>query len=127
MSYQFLKSIHVGFAMLSIAGFILRYAMMLVDSPMLGRRLIRVLPHIIDTVLLVSAIWLAFVMGAVPGRDAWLTVKIVALLAYIVLGAVALRRGRTKLVRVVAGVLAVAVFSFIVSVAMTKSPMGFLG
>lgn len=125
-SYQILKSVHMTSAAISIAGFVLRFALMLAGSPALGSRIARVLPHVVDTVLLVSAVWLAFVMGAMPGRDAWLTVKIVALLAYIVLGTVALKRGRTRSGRIVAGLLAIAVFGFIVSVAVTKSPLGFL-
>jgi uncharacterized membrane protein SirB2 len=121
-AYQILKHVHVTSAALSIAGFVLRYLLMLGRSPLLGSRAARVLPHVVDTVLLGSALAMAWMIGALP---AWLTVKIVALLAYIVVGSIALKRGRTMASRAAAGLVAIAVFAFIVSVALTKSPLGF--
>lgn len=121
-AYQILKHVHVTSAALSIAGFVLRYLLMLGRSPMLGSRAARVLPHVVDTVLLASALAMAWMIGALPG---WLIVKIVALLAYIVVGSIALKRGRTMASRAAAGLAAIAVFAFIVSVALTKSPLGF--
>lgn len=123
-SYELLKAVHVGAAALSIGGFVLRYLLMLARSPVLGARLVRVLPHVVDTVLLASALAMAWLIGALP---AWLTVKIVALLAYIVVGSIALKRGRTLAGRAVAGLVAIAIFGFIVSVAISKSPLGPFG
>lgn len=122
--YEFLKTVHVTSAALSIAGFVLRYLLMLAGAAALRSRIARVLPHVVDTVLLASALAMAWMIGSLP---AWLVVKIVALLAYIVIGSIALKRGRTMAARAVAGLLAIAVFAFIVSVALTKSPAGFLG
>lgn len=122
-AYELLKTVHVSSAALSIAGFVLRYLMMLARSPALRSRLARVLPHVIDTVLLVSALAMAWMIGALPP---WLVVKIVALLAYIVVGSIALKRGRTLAMRAGAGLAAIAIFAFIVSVALTKSPLGLL-
>lgn len=120
-TYPLLKTIHVAAATLSIAGFVLRYALMLRDSSALRSRIARTLPHVIDTVLLASALAMAWQIGAMPG---WLWTKIVALLVYIALGTVALKRGRTRAARTLAGIAAIAVFGFIVSVALTKSPLG---
>ena len=122
--YLVIKHIHATAAVISIAGFVLRYLLMLVRSPLLGARLVRVLPHVVDTVLLASALAMAWMIGALP---AWLTVKIVALLAYIVVGSIALKRGRTLAGRAVAGLVAIAIFGFIVSVAIGKSPLGPFG
>lgn len=121
-SYLFLKHLHVTAATLSIAGFVLRYLLMLGRSPALNSRVARILPHVVDTVLLLTAIAMAVMIGALP---AWLMVKIVALLVYIVVGSIAIKRGRTLVSRAVAGLVAIAVFGFIVSVALTKSPLGF--
>lgn len=121
LSYAVLKAIHVGCATLSISGFVLRFGLMLADSPALKSRVARVLPHVIDTALLASALAMAWQLGALP---AWLAAKIVALLAYIVLGAIALKRGRTRGSRIAAGVAAIVVFGYIVSVALAKSPLG---
>ncbi len=124
LSYVFLKHLHVTAAALSIAGFVLRYLMMLAGARALGSRVVRVLPHVIDTVLLLTAIAMAVMLGALPG---WLVVKIVALVVYIVIGSIALKRGRTLAARAVSGIVAIAVFGFIVSVAISKSPLGFFG
>lgn len=124
--YTLLKHVHMTSAAVSIAGFVLRGLWMLGESPMLGRRWVRVLPHVVDTVLLGSAIALAFLLRAAPGYDGWLTAKVLGLLAYIALGTVALKRGRTKGQRTAAWVAAIAVFGYIVSVAFTKDPRGFL-
>ena len=123
--HAILKAVHCGSAVISLAGFVLRFLLMLAGSHKLGSRIARVLPHVIDTVLLGSAILLAWTMGAVPLRDAWLTVKIAMLLVYIVLGSIALKRGRTRGMRALAGVAAILVFAFIASVARTKAPLGF--
>ena len=127
MTYALLKGIHVAFAVLSLLGFVLRFGAMLRGAAWLSSRPARTLPHVVDTVLLVSAIALAWKMDAVPGRDAWLTAKIVALLVYIVLGSIALKRGRTMTIRAGAGIAALVVFWYIVSVARGKSVLGFLG
>lgn len=119
--YALLKAVHVGCAAISLSGFLLRFALMLRESRWLATRLARTLPHVVDTVLLASALAMAWRIGAVPG---WLAAKIVALLAYIVLGSIALKRGRTKVARSLAGCVALLTFAYIVSVALSKSALG---
>lgn len=123
LTTMLLKTVHVTCAALSLSGFALRGAWMLRGSPLLHARLTRILPHIIDTTLLGSALWLAFRIEQYPFVHAWLTAKVLALLAYIVLGTVALKRGKTKTVRAVTFVLALAVFLYIVAVARTHNPL----
>lgn len=117
-----LKVIHVGSAILSISGFMLRGVWMLQDSPLLNARLTRVLPHVVDTVLLISAIALAMRNAQYPFVHAWLSAKVLALVAYIVLGSVALKYGRSRRVRATSYFLALAVFLYIVGVAVNRSP-----
>lgn len=119
--YALLKAVHIGCAVLSLSGFVFRFVLMLRASPWLRARAARVLPHIVDTVLLGSALAMAWQIGSVPD---WLAVKIVALLVYIVFGSIALKRGPTLAWRAAAGVAAIAVFAFIVSVARSKSVWG---
>lgn len=119
-AYFAVRALHVGCAVLSIAGFAARGALMLADSPLLQRRLMRVAPHVVDTVLLASAVWLVWFLGQVPFVHTWITAKVLALLAYIVLGAIALRRGRSKPVRAVAFAAALAAAGYIVAVALTR-------
>jgi uncharacterized membrane protein SirB2 len=123
-TYLFAKSIHVGCVVVSLAGFGLRGLLMLAGSPRLSGRFLRVAPHIIDTLLLASALWLAWLLGQYPFVHAWLTAKVLGLLAYIGFGTVALRRGRTKAVRTAALLAATLAAAYVVAVALTRDPRG---
>ena len=125
LAYYTVKNLHVGAATLSIALFALRTGWMMWSPGRLRQRWVKIVPHVIDTVLLLSALWLAWQLGA-DGTRGWLAAKIVALLLYVVLGAIALKRGKTRRVRIVAAAFAAATFGYIVSVALTKSPLGIL-
>ena len=124
MDYAALKAVHVGSAVLSISGFAVRGALMLRGSPLLRTKFVRVAPHVVDTVLLASAVGLAWLSGQYPLAQPWLTAKVVALLAYIGLGAVALRYGPTLRLRTVAFGLALCAALYIVGVAVTRQPAG---
>jgi uncharacterized membrane protein SirB2 len=113
--------------MTSISFFLLRGIWMLTDNGMLGHKFTRIAPHVIDTLLLGSAIVLLFIVGQYPFINHWLTAKVIALIAYIVLGTIAIKRGKTKGQRSIALVAALITFAYIVSVAISRDPMGFLG
>jgi uncharacterized membrane protein SirB2 len=125
MDYLSLKHFHMGCAALSGTLFLLRGKWMLRASPMLQQKWVRIAPHVVDTLLLASAIGLAVWSHQYPGQQPWLTVKLVALLGYIVLGSIALKRGRTKGQRQAALVAALALFFYIAAVAVTKRPIPF--
>ena len=120
--YLLVKQVHVACVVLSLAGFVARGALMLAGSPLLQARFVRVAPHVVDTALLASAVWLAWMMHQYPFVHGWLTAKVLGLLAYIVLGAVALHRGRTKAVRAWAFAGALLAAGYVVAVALTKNP-----
>ena len=124
MTYLALRNLHISCVVLSAAGFLWRGAWMFAASPMLGRRWVRVVPHLIDSALLASAVALAVASGQYPLAQHWLTAKVVALLAYIVCGTMALKRGRSRAVRSCFFAAALAILGYIVSVAMTRSPLG---
>lgn len=126
MSYLAVKHLHVTCVVLSGLGFALRGIWMLTDSPLLQARLARVVPHIVDTVLLGSAITLAVMSGQYPFVNNWLTAKLVGLVIYVFSGAMALRRAKTKRARIGFFVLAVLTFAYIVSVALTKNPLSYV-
>jgi uncharacterized membrane protein SirB2 len=119
-AYFFIRTLHIACAVVSIAGFTLRGVLMLTESPWLQKRFVRIAPHVVDTLLLASAVWLAWFLGQVPFVHAWITAKIGALLAYIVLGTIALRCGKTKRERARAFAAALASAAYIVSVALTR-------
>lgn len=123
-AYLAVKSIHVGSVVISIAGFIARGALMLRGSPLLKARFVRVAPHVVDTVLLASAVWLAWFLRQYPFVDGWITAKVLGLLAYIVLGTIALRRGRSLRVRAAAFAAALATVAYVVTVAIAHDPRG---
>jgi uncharacterized membrane protein SirB2 len=121
---EFVKTLHITFVALSFAGFLIRGVWMLRDSPLLKQRWVRISPQVVDTVLVVSAIVLAVQLRLSPMAQPWLMAKIIALLVYIGVGLVALRFGRSKRVRLYAWLLGLLIFSYIVSVAVSKSVMG---
>jgi uncharacterized membrane protein SirB2 len=124
--YMGLKHLHMLCAVLSIASFTLRGIWMLTESPLLNKKFVRIAPHIIDTLLLVTAFSLAFVTSQYPFVDGWLTAKLLGLIVYIVLGVIALKKGKTKTVRGAAFILALVTFAYIFGVAHFKNAAFFL-
>ena len=113
-------------AVATIAGFMLRGYWMLSESPWLTHRITKIAPHVIDTLLLASGITLIVVLRLPVLDQVWLLIKFAALVAYIVLGAVALGRGKTRRARSTAFVFSLAVFAYIVGVALNKSPASWM-
>jgi uncharacterized membrane protein SirB2 len=122
--YFGLRAVHMACAALTITLFLVRGVMMMLDSPRLSHPLVRWTPVAVDTVLLTSALMLTTIIHQYPFASSWLTVKVVLLVVYIVLGSIALRRGRTKVIRVTAFVAALATVAFLVSVARAHNPLG---
>ena len=122
LTYLLVKHIHVGAVALSLAGFAARGGLMIAESPLLNARGVRIAPHIVDTVLLASAAWLAWTLGQYPFVHGWLTAKVIGLVLYVGFGMVALRRGRTKRIRVAFFVLALLSAAYVVAVAVTRNP-----
>jgi uncharacterized membrane protein SirB2 len=99
----------------------------MVDSPRLAQRWVRIVPHAVDTVLLGSAIALALISSQYPFEHDWLTAKIVGLVAYVLCGTMALKRGKSKAIRIGFFVAALLILAWIVSVALSRSPYGVFG
>lgn len=124
--YLALKHLHLTMVVLSFTLFSLRGIGMLADAPWLRGRWARIIPHVIDTALLGSAIGLMLTIRQYPFVHGWLTAKVLGLIVYIILGSIALRYGATKPIRATAWAAALATFGYIVSVALTHTPLGFL-
>lgn len=121
--YLTIKHIHMGAVLASGGFFLLRGLWMMQESSLLNSKFVRVVPHLIDTVLLLSAIVLVVYLGGLP---VWVQVKIAALFVYILLGMLAFRLAKGYGAKVLSFFLALLVFAFIVSVARSKNPYGFL-
>src|SRR5690606_3657589 len=108
-------------------GFAARGAAALRDAAWLRTRLARTVPHVVDTVLLVSGVAMAWMLHLTAGDAPWLVAKIAGLIVYIAFGIVALRPATPGRVRVAACAAAIVTALWIVSVALTKNPWGFSG
>lgn len=117
-----LKSIHMLTVLISISSFILRGIWMMQDSARLQARWVKIVPHINDTLLLITGITLAFTIEQYPFVHGWLTAKILALLTYIGLGMATIRHGRSKPQRIITWVAAILVFMYMLGVARTRQP-----
>lgn len=122
--YAAIKHLHIACVVLSGAGFLVRGVWMMADSSLLARRWVKIVPHVNDTLLLAAAIVLMVLTDQYPFVDAWVTAKVFGLVGYVILGTLALKVGRTKRARVAAWLGALALFGYIVTVALTKSPWG---
>jgi uncharacterized membrane protein SirB2 len=126
LTYLIIKSLHMITAIATISGFVLRGYWMMVESERLQLKLIRIAPHIIDTLFLLSGIALVYQLQLNVFSQPWLLAKITGLIAYIVLGTIAIKRGPTLQIRVIAFVAALATFAYIIGIALTKSPASWL-
>lgn len=123
MSALAVKHLHLTCVALSYTLFFVRGIWSLQGSPMLQRRWVKIAPHTIDTILLGSAITLAIMLNISPLEAPWLAAKIIALLVYIGLGTFAIKRGKTRRIKLWAWLSAQLVFFYIVATALTHDPM----
>lgn len=123
--YLLIKKLHVIFALLSFAGFFVRGLLVMRQSSVMQQKWIRVTPHINDTLLLVSALFLAWQSAQYPVVEPWLTAKVVALVVYIFLGIYTLKRANTLPKQLIAWILSLLVFVYIIVVAMNKNAFPF--
>jgi uncharacterized membrane protein SirB2 len=122
--YLPLRHTHIACAILTVTLFALRGGLMLANSPWQQNVVLRYLPHAVDTVLLTTALMLTSVIRQYPFATGWLTMKVVLLVAYVVLGSIALRRGRTHRTRIAAFAAALLTVGFLLTVARAHDPLG---
>ena len=119
------RAVHISMVILTITFFLLRSAWAFADSPRLRAPAARVLPHVIDTALLLSALTAAALVGQYPFVNGWLTAKFFGLLGYIVLGHITLWRVKNNRQRAAACAAALLTFAYIVLTARCHDPMPF--
>lgn len=115
---------HITCVVISGIVFTTRGGLMLAGSPLANHKTVKRLSYVVDTLLLAAGIALTTIIHQYPFVQAWLTVKVLLLVVYIALGIFALRRGRTRGSRAGFLVAALAVYLFIVSVAIAHAPLG---
>lgn len=126
MDYAAWKLLHQTTVALSLAGFVARGLGSFAQAAWVRHRFARTAPHVVDTLLLLSALVMAWMLRLTPSTAPWMAAKIAGMLLYIGLGMLALRPGRPLALRLTAWAAALAVFGWIVSVALTKQPLGLL-
>ncbi len=124
MDYVSIKLLHQSAVALSGLGFVVRGIASFRGAQWTQSRLAKTLPHMVDTVLLASAVALAAMLHLNPLHTPWLLSKLLGLLLYIGLGIVAMRPRFGLKMRGIAWALALAVLSWIISVAVLKNPWG---
>ncbi|MCH1918595.1 SirB2 family protein [Shewanella sp. A3A] len=120
MVYMAVKHFHLTMIGLSVMLFIARFGMKLKGSALLQKKWLRIAPHAIDTLLLLSGASLCFIMSQYPIVDGWLTEKLVAVVAYILLAAMAMKADRGTMYRIFCFVGALAWLAFAAKLAMLK-------
>jgi len=121
--YPLVKDLHMTLAAVSVIGLVARSAMGLRARGLPHGMLTDVVPHIVDTVLLASGIALAVIIGVSPTASPWLAAKLGAVVVYIILGSLAVKRLRRRAARATALFGALLVIAYIVAVAFHKSPL----
>lgn len=122
--YTIAKHVHLTTIALSIVGFLLRLSWQLMGSPRANGKLVKVLPHVNDSILFFSGLYLVWLTGQYPWQHAWLAAKLIALLLYIYLGAKALRAMERR-PKLLFGTAAVTTYLYMILVALNKSPLPF--
>ena len=125
MDYLTIKYVHMTCVSLSGCLLVVRGIGKLTAAPISRQRWINILPHLIDTMLLISAVYLMVLSGQYPFAQSWLTAKVCALLIYIGFGTMALKRAKTKQGQLAALIVALVVFCYIGAVAITKQVLVF--
>lgn len=122
--YPEIKSVHVTAVLASGAIFLLRGLAVQRDARWPLAAPVRWLSYGVDTVLLAAAVMLLAILPSSLYANGWLTAKLALLVIYIVLGALALKRGRTRGVRLASFLAALAVYGSIIAIARLQHPLG---
>ncbi|WP_100658333.1 SirB2 family protein [Alteromonas flava] len=123
--YMMMKHLHLTAIVISILLFVLRFVLKQMNAGMLQQKWLRILPHIVDTVLLASALVLCVLLSQYPIVNGWLTVKLAGVIAYIVFGLLALKKAETKAGQWGAFIAALVCLAITAKVAITKQPLFF--
>ena len=119
--------LHIASAIVSVSFFALRFWWKHHKSALFDARWVRILPHTVDSVLLLSGVALMVMTRYFPFTEegTWLTEKLFGVIIYIVLGFVALGRRcpRSQQRGFIAFLLGLVVLCIIVKLAITKVPL----
>lgn len=124
--YPQIKAVHIAAVTASGLLFLVRGAAVQLGASWAMAAPLRYLSYTMDTVLLTAALMLATILHQFPFVQGWLTAKVLLLVCYVVLGSLALKRGRTQGVRTSCWIAALLVYLFMVSIARAHHPLGII-
>ena len=124
--YLPIKHLHMSLALISLTGFVIRGWWSIRGYALLELRWVKIAPHVIDTLLLTSAVLLMAILQQHPGNQGWIMAKLIALVFYIVFGTLAIKRAPTVASKALFFGLAIATFAYIVGVAIAHHPASWL-
>lgn len=120
--YLPIKNLHISLAILSLMGFAVRGWWSISGSTLLQQPWVKIAPHVVDTLLLLTAILLMLILGQHPGNQDWILAKLIALVFYIGFGTLAIKRAPSTASKAIFFVLAIATFGYIIGVAIAHHP-----
>ncbi|OUS39195.1 regulator SirB ['Osedax' symbiont bacterium Rs2_46_30_T18] len=121
--YIILKHSHLSLMLISVSLLIIRTLAVTVNAQWLQKKWAKILPHVIDTLLLLSAIALMITIEQYPGADHWLSAKIIALFGYITFGTLAIKGNKNAASRIGMLLIALSFIVYMMIVAISKNPM----
>ena len=124
--YLPVKHLHISLVLVSICLFCIRFHWSYTGAQYLNKKWVKVLPHCIDTTLLLCGIYLMVAAELWPNEQPWLLTKLLALIIYIILGSFAIKYSKTQRMKVLAGSAAILTFIYMVNVAISHNPFVFL-
>lgn len=116
-----LKDIHIFCAYTAGIGIVIRGVLVIAQNTFGKHRITKILPHVIDTVLLLSGLVMAYQLSYIPSEQPWLLAKLIALGFYILFGLILMRWAKTTYTRVFSLIAVMSTFVYIVGAAHTKS------
>lgn len=123
--YTQIKWVHITAVLCSGSLFLLRGLLVQAGKPRFAMAApVRYLSYSVDTILLSAALILVTILPGALFANGWLTTKLVLLVAYVVLGTFALKRGRSPHVRSVCYLAALATFVAMYGIARMHDPLG---
>jgi len=122
--YAQLKWLHIAAVTLSGSLFLVRGIGVQAGAAFAMLRPVRFASYAIDTVLLIAALSLVWILGQAAWGSTWLWVKLALLPIYIVLGTFALKRASSRRAKLMFFIAALAVFVSMVRIATTHDPLG---
>lgn len=124
--YPQIKQFHIFVALLSGSLFAVRGAFALAGAEWPRALPVKWLSYAIDTSLLTAAMMLLTILPWAMFANGWLTMKILLLVAYVVLGVLAMRPHRTRRDRALYYAAALLAFAAIYGIARAHHPLGWL-